>query len=79
MLSSIASLRAQITSKEVEIVALKTYARKDNPNLKLAESQLSAMKNELAKLKARQKSVEQKNEETLSLPSMKQAPSLGLE
>lgn len=79
MLSSIASLRAQITSKEVEIVALKTYARKDNPNLKLAESQLSAMKNELAKLEARQKSVEQKNEETLSLPSMKQAPSLGLE
>ena len=79
MLSSIASLRAQITSKEVEIVALKTYARKDNPNLKLAESQLSAMKNELAKLEARQKSVEQKNEETLSLPSMKQALSLGLE
>lgn len=80
VLTSIATLRAQIAAKEVEISALRTYARKENPNLKLAQSQLAAMRAELGKLEKEQNQEREGQEQVADMfPSIKQAPSLGLE
>jgi uncharacterized protein involved in exopolysaccharide biosynthesis len=76
MLTSIAALRAQVAAKEVELSALRTYARSSNPNLRRAESELSALRTELAKLEQQQ---EQKVSGGNTLPSLREAPQLGLE
>ncbi|MDR1379397.1 MAG: hypothetical protein LBJ36_10160 [Synergistaceae bacterium] len=76
MLTSIAALRAQVAAKEVELSALRTYARGGNPNLRRAESELSALRIELAKLEQQQ---EQKASENSTLSSLHEAPQLGLE
>jgi uncharacterized protein involved in exopolysaccharide biosynthesis len=76
MLTSIAALRAQVAAKEVELSALRTYARGGHPNLKRAESELSALRTELAKLEQQQ---EQKITEGEILPSLRATPQLGLE
>ena len=55
MLASIASLRNQIAAKNVEISSLSSYTRKDNPRLRLAQSQLEAMTKELKRLEEEQK------------------------
>ena len=55
LLSSIATLRAQIASKNVEISSLKSYLKSDNPRLKLAQSQLEGMQRELKRLEEEQK------------------------
>lgn len=54
MLASIASLRNQIAAKNVEISSLSSYTRKDNPRLRLAQSQLEAMTKELKRLEEEQ-------------------------
>jgi capsule polysaccharide export protein KpsE/RkpR len=76
MLSSIATLRAQVAAKEVELSALRTYARGNNPNLRRAESELAALGSELAKLERQQ---EQKASDGNTLSSLREAPQLGLE
>ena len=81
LLTSIAQLKAQIAAKEVEISGLRTYARQDNPRLRLAQSQLAAMRTELAKLEEQQKNqgqAELKGKDE-AFSSMSQAPHLGLE
>lgn len=46
-----ARLRAQITVKEMQIVAMRTFVgNDDNPNLKLAQQELETMKRELARI-----------------------------
>ena len=55
MLASIASLRNQIAAKNVEISSLSSYTRKDNPSLRLAQSQREAMTKELKRLEEEQK------------------------
>ena len=55
LIEAIAQLRAQIAAKNVEISSLKTYTRRDNPRLKLAQSQLEAMQNELRRLEEEQR------------------------
>jgi tyrosine-protein kinase Etk/Wzc len=50
MVEVTARLRAQITVKEVEISAMRTFAADQNPALNLAQQQLEAMKRELAKI-----------------------------
>ena len=55
MLASIASLRNQIAAKNVEISSLSSYTRKDNPRLRLAQSQREAMTKELKRLEEEQK------------------------
>lgn len=79
ILTSIASLRAQIMTKEVELSALRTYAKKDNPSLKMAQSQLKGMREELAKLEEQQKQQKITENEGGVFPSIKQAPYLGVE
>ena len=58
----------------VEISTLRTYAKQNNPQLKLAQSQLEAMNRELAQLEEQQR---KSDKETFS--SMSQAPEVGLE
>ncbi|MFA6312417.1 MAG: Wzz/FepE/Etk N-terminal domain-containing protein [Sterolibacterium sp.] len=50
MLEATARLRAQITVKEVQIGAMRTFAADRNPDLNLAQQELESMKRELAKI-----------------------------
>jgi capsule polysaccharide export protein KpsE/RkpR len=76
LLASIAALRAQVAAKEVEISALRTYARGNNPNLKRAESELSALRGELSKLEQQGTNI---SSEKGSMTSLRDASQLGLE
>lgn len=49
MVESMARLRGQITVKEVQIGAMQSYAAQGNPELKMAQQELSALKDQLAK------------------------------
>ena len=66
MLGAIASLRNQIAAKNVEISSLASYAREDNPRLKLARSQLEAITRELHRLEEEQKRTEHRQGRALS-------------
>lgn len=50
MVETTARLRAQITVKEVQIGAMRTFAAERNPDLRLAQQELESMKRELAKI-----------------------------
>lgn len=50
MIESIAVLRAQIAAKEVQVQSLRSYTTEHNPDLELAERQLSSLRDEAAKL-----------------------------
>ncbi len=50
MVENTARLRAQITVKEVQIGAMRTFAADRNPDLRLAQQELESMKRELAKI-----------------------------
>jgi uncharacterized protein involved in exopolysaccharide biosynthesis len=78
LLSSITYMRAQIAAKEVEISSLRTYAKRGNPQLKRAESELAALQNELAKLEEQE---QEKNPKKSAVPtnSLREAPQRGLE
>ncbi|MDR1377894.1 MAG: hypothetical protein LBJ36_02425 [Synergistaceae bacterium] len=78
LLSSIASMRAQIAAKEVEISSLRTYAKSSNPQLKRTGSELAALKNELTKLEEQE---QEKNSKGSTVPtnSLREAPQKGLE
>jgi uncharacterized protein involved in exopolysaccharide biosynthesis len=76
LLSSIASMRAQIAAKEVEISSLRTYAKSGNPQLKRAGSELAALENELAKLEEQEKN---SKEGAVPTNSLREAPQMGLE
>ena len=54
LLASMNSLKNRIAAKNVEISTLSSYARKDNPRLRLAQSELDAMTKELRKLEEEQ-------------------------
>ncbi|MBR1657170.1 MAG: hypothetical protein IJ697_01720 [Synergistaceae bacterium] len=82
LLSSIASLRNQIAAKNVEISSLASYAREDNPRLKLARSQLEAMNKELRNLEEEQKRTERIQRKPLSsdlLSSLGNVPEINVE
>jgi uncharacterized protein involved in exopolysaccharide biosynthesis len=74
MLTSIAALRAQVAAKEVELSAIRSYARGSNPDLRRAESELSALRGELAKLEQMHKTSDEGTP-----ASLREAPQLGLE
>jgi uncharacterized protein involved in exopolysaccharide biosynthesis len=76
MLSSIASMRAQIAAKEVERSSLRTYAKSGNPQLKRAEAELITLKNELTKLEKQEKN---SKGSTAPTNSLREAPQKGLE
>jgi tyrosine-protein kinase Etk/Wzc len=50
LIESAAIMRGQIAAKEVEIHAMHSYATDDNPQMVVAQEQLTALKSELAKL-----------------------------
>lgn len=50
LIESAALLRGQIAAKEVELQAMQSYATADNPQVVLAQQQLTALKAQLAKL-----------------------------
>jgi len=50
LIESAAIMRGQIAAKEVEIHAMRSYATDDNPQMVVAQEQLTALKSELAKL-----------------------------
>lgn len=82
LLGSIASIRSQIAAKNVEISSLSSYARKDNPRLKLAQSQLEAMTRELHRLEEEQRRTERRQGRILSgdiLSSLGNVPELSVE
>ena len=81
LLASINSLRNRIAAKNVEISTLSSYARKDNPRLRLAQSELEAMNKELRKLEEEQKRADRWGGSTSGdlLSSIGQVPELGIE
>lgn len=52
-----ARLRAQISVKEVQIGAMRSYAAEQNPQLKMAQQELAVLKAELAKIEGNGKSM----------------------
>jgi tyrosine-protein kinase Etk/Wzc len=50
MIASIADLRAQVASHEVQLQTMRSYATPNNPDLKRAETELAGLRGELAKL-----------------------------
>jgi len=53
MVNGLASLRAQVAAKEVEVQALRSYSTERNPDVQLAENQLSSLRDEVAALERR--------------------------
>jgi tyrosine-protein kinase Etk/Wzc len=52
VIESVASLRAQLTAKEVQIDAMRKFAASGNPDLQLAEEESSALRQQLARIGA---------------------------
>lgn len=50
LIESAATLRGEISAKEVQLSAMRSYATEDNPQMILAEQQLIELKEQLAKL-----------------------------
>jgi tyrosine-protein kinase Etk/Wzc len=50
IIQSVADMRAQVAVREVQIEAMRTYATKDNPELRRAEQELAGLKAQLAKM-----------------------------
>ena len=81
LLSQINDLRKRIANKNVEISAMRSYARQDNPKLRVLRSELDAMTRELHKLEEEQ----QKADRLGRIPSgdlfasIGQVPELGIE
>ena len=50
IIQSVADMRAQVATREVQIQAMRTYATKDNPELVRAEQELAGMRAQLAKM-----------------------------
>ena len=53
MIEGLALLRAQVAAKEVEVQALRSYSTEHNPELELAESELSSLRAEEARMEQR--------------------------
>ncbi len=50
VIASIADLRAQVASHEVQLQTMRSYATPNNPDLKRAETELAGLRGQLAKL-----------------------------
>ena len=81
LLASINSLRNRIAAKNVEISTLSSYARRDNPRLRLLQSELDAMTKELRKLEEEQQKTDRRGRTTSGdlLSSVGQVPELSVE
>ena len=81
ILGLILSLKNRIAAKNVEISTLSSYARRDNPRLRLAQSELDAMNKELRKLEEEQQKADRRGNAVSGdlLSSIGQVPELGIE
>ncbi len=50
MINGLAALRAQMSAKEIEVQALRSYSTDRSPELQLAENELSSLRTEIARL-----------------------------
>lgn len=75
VIQGIATLRGQIAAKEVELQAMKAYATPENPKVILAEQQLAAWRDQLAKAETKQGSLGAGNVE---IPTSR-VPEVGVE
>ena len=50
IIASVADMRAQVAMKEVEVGAMRTYATKNNPDLRRKEQELAELRAQLAKM-----------------------------
>ncbi len=50
ILTSVATLKAEISAKEVQIQGMRSFATADNPDLQVAETELAALRGQLSKL-----------------------------
>ncbi len=73
MIESVAVVRAQIAAKQVQLEALRSYSTDRNPDVQLAEKELSAMQAEAARLEQHNHSSE------FGSLSLQEVPSAGLE
>lgn len=53
MMESLADLRAQVAAKEVELQALRSWSTERNPDVQLAEHELSSMQGEVSRMEQR--------------------------
>jgi tyrosine-protein kinase Etk/Wzc len=67
-------LKAQVTAKEVELGVIKQYATPSNPDVLRLKDELRELKKQLSLMESRGT-----NPETNALPSLSEAPTLGLE
>jgi len=73
MIEGIAALRAQVAAKQVEVQALRSYSTEQNPDVQLAERELTSLQAEEARL-------EQKNHSPgIAGLGLENVPSAGLE
>jgi uncharacterized protein involved in exopolysaccharide biosynthesis len=75
VIQSIATLRGEIAAKEVELQAMKAYATPENPKVIMAEQQLAAWRDQLAKAETKQGSLGAGNVE---IPTSR-VPEVGVE
>jgi uncharacterized protein involved in exopolysaccharide biosynthesis len=54
MIATLAALHAQVSAKQVELEALRSYSTEQNPEVQLSERQLRALEQEVAELEQRQ-------------------------
>ena len=78
LVEAMANLRSNIVAKSAEISSMKSYLKSDNPRLKLAQSQLQAMQNELKKLEEEQRVTERRVSGDIMLSAV-EFPELGVE
>lgn len=53
LIEGIAELRAQVTAKEVQLHALRSYSTENNPDVQMAANQLSSLREQLAQMERR--------------------------
>jgi len=73
-IKALAELKAQVTAKEVELGVIKQYATPSNPDVLRLKDELRELKKQLSLMESRGT-----NPETNALPSLSEAPTLGLE
>ena len=52
MLETAASLRSQITAREVQLESLRSYSTESNPQVQIAESEMNALRGQLSQLES---------------------------
>lgn len=79
MIESLSAVRAQIAAKQVQIQALRSYSTEHNPDLELAERELSSLKDEAARLAESNHSSESNRSSDFADLGLQDVPGAGIE